>query len=36
VSVTNTVTIDDGTGLIFDRSAAILPRGFVFLPLVMK
>jgi uncharacterized repeat protein (TIGR01451 family) len=35
-SVTNTVTIDDGTGLMFDRSAVTLSRWFVFLPVVMR
>jgi uncharacterized repeat protein (TIGR01451 family) len=36
-SVTNTVTIDDGAGLVFERSAAnVLPRRVVWLPVVMK
>ncbi len=35
--VTNTVTIDDGTGLIFNRSVAMRPTGGdVFLPLILR
>jgi hypothetical protein len=32
-----TVTIDDGTSVIFDRSVATqLPKRYVFLPMVVK
>jgi hypothetical protein len=34
--MTDGVTIDDGTGLIFDRWVETMPRSFIFLPCVFK